>query len=249
MAIDTSTLEATLQNKFDNVTDPKEMLLLGKAYEATVGGIAVSDIEDAGAAQVATINQVATNTFKTVSGQSILGTGDIAADDASALTTGILDAARLPAGSIIQTKFLKFDSKLTGNAQYYDIGMDLSITPTSASSKILVWTNVHLSVSGTTVGYVVYRNGSPVDTLRGTAMNDTARLSATSNGHTSSWSQATSFMGVDSPNTTSPVTYDVRVGAHTTGYTWLVNRTNSTGGSAWDEASRTSTMILMEIKQ
>ena len=78
MAIDTSTLEATLQNKFDNVTDPKEMLLLGKAYEATVGGIAVSDIEDAGAAQVATINQVATSTFKTVGGTSILGTGDIA---------------------------------------------------------------------------------------------------------------------------------------------------------------------------
>jgi hypothetical protein len=78
MAIDTSTLEATLQTKFDNVTDPKEMLLLGKAYEATVGGIAVSDIEDAGAAQVATINSVATSTFKTVGGTSILGTGDIA---------------------------------------------------------------------------------------------------------------------------------------------------------------------------
>jgi len=77
MAIDTSTLEATLQTKFDNVTDPKEMLLLGKAYEATVGGIAVSDIEDAGAAQVATINAVATSTFKTVGGTSILGTGDI----------------------------------------------------------------------------------------------------------------------------------------------------------------------------
>jgi hypothetical protein len=78
MAIDTSTLEATLQAKFDAVTDPKEMLLLGKAYESTVGGIAVSDIEDAGAAQVATINSVATSTFKTVGGTSILGTGDIA---------------------------------------------------------------------------------------------------------------------------------------------------------------------------
>lgn len=77
MAIDTSTLEATLQTKFDNVTDPKEMLLLGKAYEATVGGIAVSDIEAAGAAQVATINSVATSTFKTIDGNSILGSGDI----------------------------------------------------------------------------------------------------------------------------------------------------------------------------
>jgi hypothetical protein len=105
MAIDTSTLEATLQTKFDNVTDPKEMLLLGKAYEATVGGIAVSDIEDAGAAQVATINSVATSTFKTVSGQSILGTGDIAANDASALTQGTLDIDRMASGTIINVGF------------------------------------------------------------------------------------------------------------------------------------------------
>jgi hypothetical protein len=87
MAIDTSTLEATLQTKFDNVTDPKEMLLLGKAYEATVGGIAVSDIEDAGAAQVATINSVATSTFKTVNNTSILGTGNIEIPSDYALLT------------------------------------------------------------------------------------------------------------------------------------------------------------------
>ena len=70
MAIDTSTLEATLQSKFDTVTDPKEMLLLGKAYEATVGGIAVSDIEDAGAAQVAAIEAAATSIFPDQTGNA-----------------------------------------------------------------------------------------------------------------------------------------------------------------------------------
>lgn len=99
MAIDTSTFEGALQTKLDAVTDPKEMLLLGKALESTVGSIAVSDIttegntkvaavnaegttqvsavNSAGTTQVAAVNSIATNTFKTVGGENILGTGDI----------------------------------------------------------------------------------------------------------------------------------------------------------------------------
>jgi len=79
MAINTSTFEGTLQNKFNSVTDVKEMLLLGKAYESVVGGIAVSDIEDAGTVQVNRIDSVSTNTFKTIGGESILGSGNIQA--------------------------------------------------------------------------------------------------------------------------------------------------------------------------
>jgi len=99
MAIDTSTFEGALQTKLDAVTDAKEMLLLGKALESTVGSIAVSDIttegntkvaavntagttqvsavNSAGTTQVAAVNAIATGTFKTVGGSSILGSGDI----------------------------------------------------------------------------------------------------------------------------------------------------------------------------
>ena len=79
MAINTSTFEGTLQNKLNSTTDAKEMLLLGKAYESVVGGIAVSDIEDAGTVQVNRIDSVSTNTFKTIGGESILGSGNIQA--------------------------------------------------------------------------------------------------------------------------------------------------------------------------
>jgi len=79
MAINTTTFESTLQTKLDDTTlAAKEMLLLGKALEATSGNIAVSDINAAGATKVSEINTVATNTFKTVGGTSILGSGDIA---------------------------------------------------------------------------------------------------------------------------------------------------------------------------
>ena len=79
MAVNTTTFESTLQTKLNDTTlAAKEMLLLGKALESTVGSIAVSDINTAGATKVSEINTVATNTFKTVGGASILGSGDIA---------------------------------------------------------------------------------------------------------------------------------------------------------------------------
>jgi len=114
MAINTNTFETTLQGKLDNVTDPKEMLLLGKAYESTVGGIAVTDIQDegttqtnavntagttkvgevntAGSTQVTAVNNAGTTKIndinsslstqlKTVGGNSLVGSGDIAVDE------------------------------------------------------------------------------------------------------------------------------------------------------------------------
>ena len=80
MAVNTTTFESTLQTKLNDTTlAAKEMLLLGKALESTVGSIAVSDINTAGATKVSEINTVATNTFKTVGGTSILGSGNIEA--------------------------------------------------------------------------------------------------------------------------------------------------------------------------
>jgi len=79
MAVNTTAWEATLQTKLNDTTlTSKDMLLVGKTLEATTGNIAVSDVNIAGATQVAAINTVATNTFKTVGGASILGSGDIA---------------------------------------------------------------------------------------------------------------------------------------------------------------------------
>jgi hypothetical protein len=52
MAINFTTFEGTLQTKLDAVTDPKEMLLLGKAVESTVANITISDIQTEGTTQV-----------------------------------------------------------------------------------------------------------------------------------------------------------------------------------------------------
>lgn len=55
MAINFTTFEGTLQTKLDNVTDPKEMLLLGKAVESTIGNITLQSIQDAGDTELSEI--------------------------------------------------------------------------------------------------------------------------------------------------------------------------------------------------
>ena len=73
MAINMTTLESTLQTKFNAVTDPKEMLLLGKAYESTVGGISVTDIEKAAATGVTNVETARTDAVNTVSSSVNVG--------------------------------------------------------------------------------------------------------------------------------------------------------------------------------
>lgn len=64
MTINMSSFESNLQTKLDNTTDPKEMLLLGKALESTIGGMTINDINDAGENKLAEIdNVVATTPF------------------------------------------------------------------------------------------------------------------------------------------------------------------------------------------
>jgi hypothetical protein len=55
MALNFSNFETALQAKLDTITDEKDMLLLGKAIEATVGNVAVSDLQTEGSVQKAAV--------------------------------------------------------------------------------------------------------------------------------------------------------------------------------------------------
>jgi len=109
MAINTSALNSTLQSRVDALdaaTETKEVLLLSKALEAAAGSTSVSDVLSEGVVQVNNVNsegsaQVAnvqnegatqrasvgavlgdytpTTGFKTVGGQSVVGSGNIEA--------------------------------------------------------------------------------------------------------------------------------------------------------------------------
>jgi hypothetical protein len=124
-------------------------------------------------------------------------------------------------------------------------GLSVSITPSSASSRILVIFTVHLGCSPTTVNpYVVLdRGGSSI--LLGDATGSRTRTSAAAGFMASSDYTITSVSQnfVDSPATTSALTYKLRVGGFDS-RTFYLNRTNvnnSEGNTA------TSSITVMEI--
>ena len=125
-----------------------------------------------------------------------------------------------PVGTILQvlstTKTDTFSESVATGAITGDVtGLTVSITPSSASSKIFVALSV--SVSTPAPQAILYRDGSPTGFI-GDSAGSRRRVSQTSSGTNSSGtnfldaSGFVSFTYLDSPATTSEVTYSVRFG-------------------------------------
>jgi hypothetical protein len=154
-----------------------------------------------------------------------------------------ITTSSMPAGCVLQVQHMNYDSNFyinnlanSGNGQDAS-GWSLSITPTSATSKILVMVQatVMLSCDGRTR---LKRNGTIVrDHVTGSNRNASSEWLDDVHG---------AFVGcyLDSPATTSTVTYQINLYATGCGSEAYVNR--STTGSA-DNAF--SGLTLMEIAQ
>jgi hypothetical protein len=131
-------------------------------------------------------------------------------DEAGTVLTSASDiaASQLPAGSVIQVVSAINTTLVqpsTATTQYwFSAGTQASITPTSASSKILVLVQqsyFHENTGPTGMGFRIARNGTDV---------------TTENGFTASYQGADRVHGyqsivyLDSPSSTSEVTYLVR---------------------------------------
>jgi hypothetical protein len=135
-------------------------------------------------------------------------------------------------GNVLQVvSATKLDAFTTTSLTPVDItGLSVSITPSSATSKILILSHVFVSSNATSGGYLnLVRNSTALSVGTAGSINSTF----------SSWEQSSSFWGsipaifLDSPNTTSATTYKVQ--AFVTGGTIYINRrgTDATiGGSA-----------------
>ena len=150
------------------------------------------------------------------------------ANDASALTTGTLGTARLPAGSVIQVVSANDNNNtVTSSASFVNTALAVTITPTSSTSKIYVVATGGLdnNTAGNSGYATITRNGTNLghvndgfSTIRSTARSLTP------------WSA--SFL--DSPATTSPLTYTVQIRA-------------SSGSIEFPGSSQTKTITVMEI--
>ena len=154
---------------------------------------------------------------------------------ASTLHNATITAWTPPAGTVLQVvQGLNHAEQSTTSTSFVATGIDVSITPSATSSKVLIMatTSVFLHQIGHVAYYTIYR--------------DSTNLSEDDNGfanlhHTAGTSgddQVThiNMAFLDSPNTDSAITYQV--------YT----RTNSSSlSNAWSMNGSTSTIICQEI--
>jgi hypothetical protein len=129
-------------------------------------------------------------------------------------------------------------------------GLSASITPTSASSKILVNLDMYVGQSSYQVGIRLYRNGTHI----GAATAEGSRTAATFYHNSySSYTNTNTYtciraggMYLDSPATTGALTYTVGIKDYST-YTAYVNRSYQYQNSSDYDHNTISTITLMEV--
>ena len=123
--------------------------------------------------------------------------------------------------------------------------MTVAITPTSTSNKILLICN--LSAQCSTTGYAYSFNRGGTEIALGDAISNRRRMSfATSNTETNQYSFC-GGMFLDSPSTTSEVTYGIKL-THTSSGTQTIVVNNQNVSSSDDKFFVTiSTLTAMEV--
>lgn len=145
--------------------------------------------------------------------------------------TGV-PASGMPAGSVIQTIIATTTTGVTSsNTTPVSTGLSVSITPTSTSSKISITFNgrMYMQTNGIDTTMYVYKNGSNLQQFR-----------VVYAGSSSIAGQQT-FTYIDTPATTSSVTYSIYMNSATSAGTLYLLPNNATDGPA--------TLVVQEIKQ
>ncbi len=135
----------------------------------------------------------------------------------------------------------------SGNYGSY-MGLNVSITPSSTSHKILVMVHCNLGMnSSARCGWVCYRGGSVIDGWRGASNEGSSRARYSAGGRTSSNNHMTNATSqyLDSPSTTSSVTYSVRL-VGPDGYRNYLNRAENQSNE-WSKPISSSNITVMEI--
>ena len=166
---------------------------------------------------------------------------DATVQNTSAIVSGYVPYANLPAGSVLQVvSTTKTDTFATTSATFTDLtSLSVSITPKSSSNKIFVIVNTGMSSSsgsGLSVFNLV-RNSTNI-AQPATSPTFVGTIDAYQAGGTD-FILPVSFSFLDSPSTTSSTTYKVQV--RTNSGTLYINQ-RQTGDCAF-----VSTITVMEI--
>lgn len=150
--------------------------------------------------------------------------------------------ANLPVGSVLQVVSTTLTTLVTASSNTWTTITSASITPTSASNRILIMFNMPVGAVGQETLSRVLR-GSTVITEYTTGDVTQIGWSFTGNGSAGWQGAVMSGSFRDSPSTTSSITYNLQ--AYQEATTLYVNRTSGTSSS--DSAGGVTTITLMEI--
>jgi hypothetical protein len=209
------------------------------------------------------IQKITTGVIDSIANTQISGTitaSQIAAVNANTITSGSIPLAqvprltgvKMPLGTVLQVLSSSFTSTqaITGSSVWTDIStLSVSITPTSSSSKFLIFGSVY--VDGTNNTYFRFVRDSTAIGI-GDASGGVYRVTM-GNGFVGSWSgNSSQFMGfsnfhLDSPATASAITYKIQAiadGGSGTGTCYINYSNDESGNSAGRPISN---ITVMEI--
>ena len=163
--------------------------------------------------------------------------------------TGTVASARLPAGSVIQVvQGVRTTTLVIDSASYVEF-LSATITPLYTSSRILIIATVNGSMSSNGSAFLsLFRDSSQI--AIGTDANGNPKVSfALDNGGLVGDAEVSGGLTwLDSPNTTSSISYSVRGNRGPDSAARLnINRSNNyPSNTTWDKNS-VSSITLMEI--
>ena len=161
-------------------------------------------------------------------GVSLVQDGVVTAAD---LASGAITSAALPTDSVLQVVNATYSTGTSSSSNVFiDTGLAATITPTSATSKILIFANMsgcEKSTNNTYHLFQLFRDSTSI-------LSFESQLNYTGNSSRTTASSGTNYL--DSPSTTSAVTYKVQFASGSNNAVVIVQ---ASGGH--------STITLMEI--
>jgi hypothetical protein len=194
----------------------------------------------------------------TISGVSATGITTAQTVSASSITTGTLPKAQLPAGTVLQvvqawkSDYSTISTNINVGYASYPTIFSGSITPLSASSKILIIYFISGSVDAglhmvSTIKREISGGATSYPAIGDSASGFYQATTGTRGIGSNNFNIANqSAQYLDSPSTTSSITYSI-IGASEGGNTWEINTNGeNSSGNAWSTRFA-SGMIMMEI--
>ena len=185
----------------------------------------------------------------TITGVSVGGLPD-GIVDTDMIAAGAVTAAKRGAGAILQVvQSTKTDTGSMTGLTFADLGLSVTITPSSSSSKILILCFASIAAS---VGFdcsVRLLRGSTAISVGDAAGNRTQSTSTfTGNWTTVQYArQNVAINYLDSPATTSATTYKIQGRSYDSSVVVYINRGHQDQDLAAYEARAASSIIAMEV--